>query len=369
MAFSAASQEVAGAAGVTTTATISAPSAGDLIVAVVAVDTLDAYPAVLAPDGFTLDATSGRQDSTQGVYSKVSDGAETELSWVNEDAGGDTMACIVTVFPSSGGASFVPPEATSQPTSVAAATVGPVTAENGDLLIATRAAGSASIETDNWSDGFTDTVRSNYSGGGRAFLGYKLSSGGEESTTHTATNSALRNTAVLLVYRETTSTSIRKSSTFDIETELSGTVTDATLDGNAITVDSQDGTTVTLTDSDGSITTSGEYDLVLTDDSADPDETITVQVNVYGVVPSDNPWQKDGSALADLTNVQYRVVAGADLNGTELHYTGTGATDASGNIPTFDVSDSAAEVDDTVHIVALSDAGESIVATETVELI
>lgn len=162
---------------------------------------------------------------------------------------------------------------------------------------------------------------------------------------------------------------LRKSSTFDIETELSGTVTDATLDGNAITVDSQDGTTVTLTDSDGSITTSGEYDLVLTDDSADPDETITVQVDVYGVVPSDNPWQKDGSALTDLTDVQYRVVAGADLNGNELFYTATGATDASGNIPTFDVSDSAAEVDDTVHIVGLTANGESIVATETVELI
>lgn len=162
---------------------------------------------------------------------------------------------------------------------------------------------------------------------------------------------------------------IRKSSTFDIETAL-GTITTATL--NAVNVfdhiTGQAGTTVSFEGAaTDEITTSGEYTLTLGDGTGTED--ITVQVNVYGVVPSDNPWQKEGTALADLTNVQYRVVAGLDLNGTELFYTGTGTTNASGNIPTFDVSDSAADVDDTVHILGLTANGESIIAPETVELI
>ncbi|MDX1560678.1 MAG: hypothetical protein R3193_17360, partial [Marinobacter sp.] len=141
---------------------------------------------------------------------------------------------------------------------------------------------------------------------------------------------------------------VRKGSQFDVETTLSGTVTAATLNGNAITVDSQAGTTVTLTDSGSAVTTSGEYNLVLTDDSADPDETIVVQVNVYGVAPSNNPLQKDGSALASLTGVQLRVTAGANLNGSELYYSGTGTTDASGNLGNIDLSSTAAADTDPV---------------------
>ena len=161
----------------------------------------------------------------------------------------------------------------------------------------------------------------------------------------------------------------RKSGTFTVETTLSGTVTSATLNGQAITVDSHVGTTVTLTDSDGSITTSGEYDLVLTDDSADPDETITVQVNVYGVTPSDNPVQKDGAALASLTGVEIRISAGATLAGSQLFYTATATTDASGNLGNIDLSATAAADTDPVLLSIRTAAGDSIIAAETVELI
>ena len=162
---------------------------------------------------------------------------------------------------------------------------------------------------------------------------------------------------------------VRKGSQFTAETTLSGTVTAATLNGQAITVDSQVGTTVTLTDSDGSITTSGEYPLVLTDDSADPDETITVQVNVYGVAPANNPVQKDGAALASLTNVELRVSAGATLAGSELFYTGTATTDASGNLGNIDLSSTAAADTDPVLLSIRTAAGDSIITAETVGLI
>ena len=162
---------------------------------------------------------------------------------------------------------------------------------------------------------------------------------------------------------------LRKGSQFTAETTLSGTVTAATLNGQAITVDSQVGTTVTLTDSDGSITTSGEYPLVLTDDSADPDETITVQVNVYGVAPANNPVQKDGAALASLTNVELRVSSGATLAGSQLYYSGTGTTDASGNLGNIDLSSTAAADTDPVLLSIRTAAGDSIITAETVGLI
>lgn len=206
---------------------------------------------------------------------------------------------------------------------------------------------------------------------------YTMVGGGQADTenvsdfTFSVSPETSRQWATVLVNIEPADTTpeIRKSSTFDIETTLSGTVTSATLNGNAITVDSQTGTTVTLTDSDGSITTSGEYDLVLTDDSADPDETIVVQVNVVGVAPSSNPLQKDGAALASLSNVQIRIANGANLNGVQRYYTAIGTTDASGNLGNIDLSDTAADVDDSVLLQILTAAGDSITAPEIVELI
>lgn len=148
---------------------------------------------------------------------------------------------------------------------------------------------------------------------------------------------------------------IRKSSTFDIETILSGTVTAATLNGNAITVDSQTGTAVTLTDSGSGITTSREYDLVLTDNSADPDETITVQVNVVGL-PS-NTAKKDGGLLVSLTDLTLDAV---NASGTVVKQLTGITTDASGVISPVDLSDISEAVGDTLKVSlhsAASDVG------------
>jgi hypothetical protein len=161
----------------------------------------------------------------------------------------------------------------------------------------------------------------------------------------------------------------RKGSTFTA-THTLGTITTATL--NAVNVfdhvSSQAAGTISFT---GSVTdertTSGVVDLVLGDGAAT--QTQTVQVNVFGVVPSNNPAQKDGSALASLTGVQIRVTDGANLNGTEVYYSPTQTTDASGNFSTLDVSTSAAVAADPVRMQVLTAAGDSITSAETVGLI
>jgi hypothetical protein len=161
----------------------------------------------------------------------------------------------------------------------------------------------------------------------------------------------------------------RKGSTFTANHTL-GTITTATL--NAVNVfdhvSSQAAGTISFT---GSVTdertTSGVVDLVLGDGAAT--QTQTVQVNVFGVVPSNNPAQKDGAALASLTGVQIRVTAGANLNGTQVYYSPTQTTDASGNFNTLDVSTSAAVAADPVRMQVLTAAGDSITSAETVGLI
>jgi hypothetical protein len=157
----------------------------------------------------------------------------------------------------------------------------------------------------------------------------------------------------------------RKGSSFDA-THTLGTITTATLNGTAITINTTGAGTVNLTDTSG-ITTSGVYNLVLGDGAAT--QTQTVQVNVFGVVPSNNPVQKDGSALASLTGIQIRITAGANLNGTQVYYSGTETTNASGNFNTLDLSTSAAVAADPVLMHVLTAAGDSITSTETVELI
>jgi hypothetical protein len=157
----------------------------------------------------------------------------------------------------------------------------------------------------------------------------------------------------------------RKGSTFTA-THTLGTVTTATLNAVAITINSTGAGTVNLTDTSG-VTTSGVYNLVLGDGAAT--QTQTVQVNVFGVVPSNNPAQKDGSALASLTGIQIRITAGANLNGTQVYYSPTETTDASGNFSTLDVSTSAAVAADPVRMQVLTAAGDSITSAETVGLI
>lgn len=166
----------------------------------------------------------------------------------------------------------------------------------------------------------------------------------------------------------------RKGSTFTVDKPGTlGTITTATL--NAVDVfdhlTAQDATTATfagaLTDE---ITTSGEYALVLGDGTVT--ETIQVQVNVYGVVPSNNPLRVQGTAQSNLTSVQIRVTDGASLDdgvGTQLYYTGTGTTDANGNLSNIDLNSTSVVEDDLVEMHLKTASGESIIATETVGLI
>ena len=185
--------------------------------------------------------------------------------------------------------------------------------------------------------------------------------------TSEGSSSSLTFTVAIPVAPATTTPTLRKTGqqTFDKPAGI-GTITGVTLNGEAITLDSQDAETFTVTDSDGSITTSGEYDLVATGDTV---ETITVQVNVVGVAPANNPLSKDGAALADLTDVEVRISAGATLAGTQLFYAGTATTDANGNLGNIDLSDTAADPNDVVLLKIRTADGDSIIAAETVELI
>jgi hypothetical protein len=160
----------------------------------------------------------------------------------------------------------------------------------------------------------------------------------------------------------------RKGSTFTA-THTLGTVPDsATINGLAATFSSATTTTVSVT-LDAAITTSGEYNLVIADSVAVTTQTQTVQVNVFGVLPSNNPAKKDGVALASLTNVQVRITSGTGLNGVQRFYSPTEATDASGNFSTLDLSSSVAADADPVLMHVLTAAGDSIISSETVGLI
>ncbi len=167
----------------------------------------------------------------------------------------------------------------------------------------------------------------------------------------------------------TTDYTLRKGSTFDVTHGLS-TITTATL--NAINVfdhvSSQAAGTVSFTGAvTDEITSSGEVALVLGDGATT--ETYVVQVNVYGVVPSNNPLQKDGAILANLTNVQVRITDGLSLNGAQIHYSATKPTDASGNFNPIDVSESSAVANDSVLMHVLTGDSDSIISPEIVGLI
>jgi len=175
--------------------------------------------------------------------------------------------------------------------------------------------------------------------------------------------------AIRLVEEVATTPAFRKSSTFDVETTL-GTITTATLDAVNVFdhLTGQAGTTVSFAGAaTDEITTSGEYTLTLGDGVGT--ENITVQVNVYGVAPSNNPFQKDGSVLASLTGVQVRVTDGANLNGTQLEYLPEATFDASGNLGNVDLSSTAAANTDPVLLHVKTAAGDSIISDETVGLI
>jgi hypothetical protein len=206
----------------------------------------------------------------------------------------------------------------------------------------------------------------------RLYTGFKTSeAASEDPVPFTAAANDFSATITIAIPAQATGPDYtqRKSSTFTA-THTLGTITTATL--NAVNVfdhvSSQAAGTISFT---GSVTdertTSGVVDLVLGDGAAT--QTQTVQVNVFGVVPSNNPAQKDGSALASLTGIQIRITAGANLNGNQVYYSPTETTDASGNFSTLDVSTSAAVAADPVRMQVLTAGGDSITSAETVGLI
>jgi hypothetical protein len=243
-----------------------------------------------------------------------------------------------------------------------------VTFSTGTSLIPASSVSYGGLYTEGAS---VDTVASPWSvdKGGNSFTAYKRTDAAEVSASLSGTNNTAR--AYGAAFASFTQAAAgpdytqRKGSSFDA-THTLGTITTATLNAASITINTTGAGTVNLTDTSG-ITTSGVYNLVLGDGAAT--QTQTVQVNVFGVVPSNNPAQKDGSALASLTGVQIRVTAGANLNGTQVYYSGTETTNASGNFSTLDVSTSAAVAADPVRMQVLTAAGDSITSAETVELI
>ena len=153
----------------------------------------------------------------------------------------------------------------------------------------------------------------------------------------------------------------RKGSTWDVTHGL-GTITSATLNGIAITINSTGTGTVNLTDTSG-IATSGEYDLVLGDGTST--ETFTVQLNVIGLPAY--TLNKNGSALGNLTGIKFRVTATGELDGTEIlsanNLTATaGVLDEPLFLPTGDV-------DDVVTVSILTGANDGGAVQTTIELL
>ena len=118
----------------------------------------------------------------------------------------------------------------------------------------------------------------------------------------------------------------RKGSTETITHTLTADgITTATLDGETVTIGTQSGQDADIDLDETAITTSGEYDLVLGDGT--DTETFTVQYNVIGLAT--NTLQKEGDALADLSDVRITVLnaAGTRLDRqTGLTTNGSGVT-------------------------------------------
>ena len=136
----------------------------------------------------------------------------------------------------------------------------------------------------------------------------------------------------------------RKGSTFDVTHGL-GTITTATLNGNAVTVNTTGAGTVNLTDSSG-IVTSGEYDLVLGDGTGT--ETYTVQLNVIGL-PSFNI-NKDGADQTSLADVEFIALSGAAGSRAVVDQVSDITTDANGDTGPIEFTELSLGIGDTVLI-------------------
>ena len=163
-----------------------------------------------------------------------------------------------------------------------------------------------------------------------------------------------------LVAQSTPDYTQRKGSTWDATHGL-GTITTATLNGNAITVNSTGAGTVNLTDTSG-IATSGEYDLVLGDGTGT--ETYTVQLNVVGL--TSYTIQKGGAPQPNLSDVEFIVLTGvAGSRAIKEQITGV-TTDASGKTDEIEISELSLGVGDPVTVVQQSSSvGGGLLHTAT----
>jgi len=166
-------------------------------------------------------------------------------------------------------------------------------------------------------------------------------------------------------YSASSPPTIRKSSTFDIETTL-GTITTATLNSVNVFdhVTGQVGTTVSFEGAaTDEITTSGEYSLVLGDGVGT--ETITVQVNVVGL-PS-NTAKKDGAILASLSDIELEAF---DATGTHIEQLTGLASNASAVMSPVDFSSTTGDVGDNIKVSLYSPSTQvGITFTQALELI
>jgi hypothetical protein len=161
----------------------------------------------------------------------------------------------------------------------------------------------------------------------RSITGYALVSA--------VSNATVLYTNVVFVYTQ------RKGSSFDV-THTLGTITTATLNGIAITINTTGTGTVNLTDISG-ITASGEYPLVLGDGATT--ETYTVQLNVVGI--SSYNINKDGVDQINLTDIEFILMVGlpgARVIADQIFNITTNASGDTGVIEVYDVSLNAGDV-------------------------
>ena len=143
----------------------------------------------------------------------------------------------------------------------------------------------------------------------------------------------------------------RKGSTETITHTLTADgITTATLDGETVTIGTQSGQDADIALDETAITTSGEYDLVLGDGT--DTETFTVQYNVIGLAT--NTLQKEGDALADLSDVRITVLNAA---GTRLDRQTGLTTNATGVTGTTIVA--AGDPEDAVEVSYYSASAEA----------
>jgi hypothetical protein len=361
----------AGATAGTSTATLGvAAAANNLLIATVNLNLLADLSTVTIPANYIFATAYLAARRVVGVYYKVAVGGEAEFIASSTDAT-ELMVATLTRYSLSGTLDTVT-SLSGLATNAPSMSLGPITTAVDSLLFSVfKHDGSNSVNVGGFSYDAETLAGDVISGGNnnaQIRLASKIATSTSETFVHTLSGNATRQSGVLVSFTEIAgglNYTQRKGSTFDA-THTLGTITTATLNAAAITINTTGAGTVNLTDTSG-ITTSGEYNLVLGDGAAI--ETYTVQLNVYGVVPSNNPAKKDGVALASLTNVQVRITSGTGLNGVQRFYSPTETTDASGNFSTLDLSSSVAADADPVLMHVLTAAGDSIISSETVGLI